>query len=33
MPFYDDYEDPNGEIDYFPNETDKSFETPVLPEN
>lgn len=27
------FEDPNGEIDYFPNETGKSFETPIFPES
>ena len=32
MPFYDDFEDPNGEVDIFEDETNKSFELPVLPE-
>lgn len=32
MPFYDDYEDPNGEIDFFSDETFGSPETPILPE-
>lgn len=27
------FEDPNGEIDYFPDETDKSLETPIFPES
>ncbi len=31
MPFYEEYEDPNGEVDYFSNESDFSFETPILP--
>lgn len=33
MPFYEEFEDPNGEVDYFGNESDFSFETPILPEN
>ena len=32
MPLYDDFENPNGEIDYFGNESDFSFETPILPD-
>ncbi len=33
MPFYDDYEDPNGEVDNFDDNTFKSPELPILPEN
>ena len=32
MPFNSTYEDPSGELDYFDDETVKSFETPLLPE-
>ena len=32
MPFYEDYEEPNGEVDYFADETLKSPELPILPE-
>ena len=31
MPFYEEYEDPAGEPDYFSNETNGSFETPIDP--
>lgn len=32
MPLYDDFENPNGEIDEFSGESDFSFETPILPD-
>lgn len=31
MPFYDDFEDPNGEVDIFDDETMGSPELPILP--
>lgn len=31
MPLNNDFEDPNGELDYFDDETVGSFETPILP--
>ena len=30
MPFYEDYEDPRGEVDYFEDETIASPELPML---
>ncbi len=33
MPFYEEYEDPNVKVEYFSNESDFSFETPILPQN
>lgn len=29
MPFYEEYEDPAGELDHFEDETVGSFETPI----